>query len=100
MLTVRDKEEEKVEALELGADDYVTKPFSMRELIARVRSAIRRVKSPVRAEDAPSRLAKSGLTPSSGCLAPRPADSPDAQGIRYSPLSDDSRRPRGDLCRC
>src|SRR5580692_8009633 len=51
MLTVRDKVEEKVEALDLGADDYVTKPFSTRELIARVRAAIRRVKSPIRAED-------------------------------------------------
>jgi two-component system KDP operon response regulator KdpE len=43
MLTVRDAEEEKVEALELGADDYVTKPFSTRELIARIRTAVRRV---------------------------------------------------------
>jgi two-component system KDP operon response regulator KdpE len=34
MLTVRDQENEKVEALDLGADDYVTKPFSTRELIA------------------------------------------------------------------
>ena len=41
MLTVRDGEEEKVEALELGADDYVTKPFSTRELIARIRTAVR-----------------------------------------------------------
>jgi two-component system KDP operon response regulator KdpE len=53
MLTVRDGEEEKVEALELGADDYVTKPFSTRELIARIRTAVRRVHAPVRAEDAP-----------------------------------------------
>ena len=44
MLTVRDEEEEKVEALDLGADDYVTKPFSTRELIARIRTAVRRVK--------------------------------------------------------
>ena len=63
MLTVCDKEEEKVEALELGADDYVTKPFSMRELIARVRSAIRRVKSPVRAEDAPIEIGEIRLDP-------------------------------------
>jgi two-component system KDP operon response regulator KdpE len=53
MLTVRDQEEEKVEALDLGADDYVTKPFSTRELIARIRAAVRRVKAPARAEDAP-----------------------------------------------
>jgi two-component system KDP operon response regulator KdpE len=63
MLTVRDKEEEKVEALDLGADDYVTKPFSTRELIARVRAAIRRVKSPIRAEDAPLEIGEIRLDP-------------------------------------
>jgi two-component system KDP operon response regulator KdpE len=42
MLTVRDSQDDKVEALESGADDYVTKPFHMRELTARVRAAIRR----------------------------------------------------------
>jgi len=41
MLTVRDAESDKVEALEAGADDYVTKPFAMRELTARIR-AVRR----------------------------------------------------------
>jgi len=63
MLTVRDKEEEKVEALDMGADDYVTKPFSTRELIARVRAAIRRVKSPVRAQDAPLEVGEIRLEP-------------------------------------
>ena len=42
MLTIRDNQDDKVEALESGADDYVTKPFHMRELTARVRAAIRR----------------------------------------------------------
>ena len=42
MLTVRDSEDDKVEALEAGADDYVTKPFPIRELVARVRAAVRR----------------------------------------------------------
>jgi len=42
MLTVRDEEDDKVEALDAGADDYVTKPFQIRELTARLRSAIRR----------------------------------------------------------
>jgi two-component system, OmpR family, KDP operon response regulator KdpE len=42
MLSVRDSEEDKVYALEAGADDYVTKPFHIRELTARVRAAIRR----------------------------------------------------------
>jgi two-component system, OmpR family, KDP operon response regulator KdpE len=46
MLTVRDSEDDKVEALEAGADDYVTKPFQTRELTARIRSAIRRFHAP------------------------------------------------------
>jgi two-component system, OmpR family, KDP operon response regulator KdpE len=46
MLTVRDAEDDKVEALDAGADDYITKPFQMRELTARVRSAIRRFRAP------------------------------------------------------
>jgi len=41
MLTVRDSEEDKVEALDAGAHDYVTKPFQLRELTARLRAAIR-----------------------------------------------------------
>jgi two-component system KDP operon response regulator KdpE len=41
ILSVQDREEEKVAALDLGADDYVTKPFSMGELLARVRVALR-----------------------------------------------------------
>ena len=45
MLTVRDEEDDKVEALDAGADDYVTKPFQIRELTARLRSAIRRSKA-------------------------------------------------------
>ncbi len=63
MLTVRDGEEEKVEALELGADDYVTKPFSTRELIARIRTAVRRVQAPARAEDAPIEIGEIRLEP-------------------------------------
>lgn len=42
ILTVRDRENEKIAALDAGADDYVTKPFSTGELIARVRAALRR----------------------------------------------------------
>lgn len=46
MLTVRDGQEDKVRALESGADDYVTKPFQIRELVARIRSSIRRYRAP------------------------------------------------------
>ena len=63
MLTVRDQEEDKVAALDLGADDYVTKPFSTRELIARIRTAVRRVRAPIRAEDAPIEIGEIRLEP-------------------------------------
>ncbi len=43
VLTVRNAERDKVEALDAGADDYVTKPFSMPELLARIRAALRRL---------------------------------------------------------
>jgi two-component system KDP operon response regulator KdpE len=42
VLTVRDSEEDKIGALDAGADDYLTKPFSSRELIARLRAVLRR----------------------------------------------------------
>jgi two-component system, OmpR family, KDP operon response regulator KdpE len=45
MLTVQGSEERKVEALDAGADDYITKPFQLRELTARLRAAVRRSKA-------------------------------------------------------
>jgi two-component system KDP operon response regulator KdpE len=49
VLTVRNAEKDKVQALDAGADDYITKPFSMPELLARIRAALRRL--PPRPED-------------------------------------------------
>jgi len=46
MLTVRNTEKDKVDALDAGADDYVTKPFSTPELLARIRAALRRTLAP------------------------------------------------------
>ena len=54
MLTVRNSEEDKVKALDAGADDFVTKPFSTPELLARIRAALRRV--PVAAQSPAARL--------------------------------------------
>jgi two-component system KDP operon response regulator KdpE len=53
ILTVRDDEDDKVEALDAGADDYVTKPFKIRELTARIRAAIRRFRAPDRPLETP-----------------------------------------------
>ena len=52
MLTAREEETDKVLGLELGADDYITKPFSMRELLARVKANIRRTDMQPAAADA------------------------------------------------
>jgi two-component system, OmpR family, KDP operon response regulator KdpE len=45
VLTVRDSEESKIELLDNGADDYITKPFNMGELLARIRAILRRIKN-------------------------------------------------------
>jgi two-component system KDP operon response regulator KdpE len=60
MLTVRDSVDDKVEALEAGADDYVTKPFQTRELVARIRAAVRRFRAPETPAEMP--IANGGIT--------------------------------------
>ena len=61
ILTARGEEHDKVIGLELGADDYVVKPFSMRELIARVRALLRRAKMTAMPEE-PEILQSGNLT--------------------------------------
>jgi DNA-binding response OmpR family regulator len=70
MLTARGEESERISGLELGADDYMTKPFSPRELAARVAALLRRAK--------------------------RPATTPSAR-LEYGPLVIDSDRHRVDV---
>ena len=59
ILSVRDMEKDKIGALDAGADDYVTKPFSMQELLARIRAGLRR--SPLAPEAAPQTFETEGL---------------------------------------
>lgn len=56
MLTARDQEEDKVAALEAGADDYVAKPFSVSELLARIKAVLRRTN-----RDSDGEILKSGM---------------------------------------
>jgi two-component system KDP operon response regulator KdpE len=60
MLTVRSSEDDKVKALDAGADDFITKPFSTPELLARIRAALRRV--PSASPTVPSRMRSGELT--------------------------------------
>ncbi len=65
MLTARDEETDKLVGLELGADDYVTKPFSPKELVARVRAVFRRVEA---AEKPPEVIRALDLTLETGSM--------------------------------
>ena len=62
ILTAREEETDKVLGLEIGADDYITKPFSMRELMARVKANIRRTAMQQAGPDAAAMSAGGGLT--------------------------------------
>lgn len=62
MLTARDEEVDKVLGLELGADDYITKPFSVRELLARVKANIRRTAADVQTTESGDTISFLNLT--------------------------------------
>jgi two-component system response regulator VicR len=76
MLTAKDTELDKVLGLELGADDYVTKPFSTRELLARVKAHLRRQKNDARA------LADAGNGAAGGTAAAGSGAAEEKQGLR------------------
>jgi two-component system KDP operon response regulator KdpE len=65
MLSVRNREAEKIEALDAGADDYITKPFAIGELVARLRSAVRRSASGLLHSAAPIVIGDIELDPQS-----------------------------------
>ena len=73
VLSARHEQGEKVAALDAGADDYVTKPFGMEELLARVRASLRRVAATTRV--ASSKRARSRSTSAPIGSRPRPARS-------------------------
>ncbi len=60
MLTAKEEEGDKINGLELGADDYITKPFSMKEVIARVKANIRRMKLADPEQEKQSKILKAG----------------------------------------
>lgn len=105
MLTAREEEMDKVFGLETGADDYMTKPFSMKELMARVKANIRRRSM----EYTPGHARPGGQHRRSRRSGPQPGDlsgdekrragRPDAEGIRPAQLSHPRARqgllPRG-----
>jgi len=63
MLTVRNTEEDKIQALDAGADDYITKPFHIRELAARLRATVRRAHASEGDESAPIHIGNIELDP-------------------------------------
>jgi DNA-binding response OmpR family regulator len=70
MLTARSEEMDRVIGLEVGADDYLTKPFSTRELIARVRALFRRIAHVQQILEADRRQGSDAITYRSLCLEP------------------------------
>jgi len=62
MVTAKDDQVDKIIGLELGADDYVTKPYSGRELVARIRAVLRRAANPAGDLDEPSIVSVAGLS--------------------------------------
>ena len=81
VLSVRDGERDKVSALDAGADDYVTKPFGMDELMARLRAALRRATP---AEEAPV-VVTPDFTIDLGVKRVRRGEGPDAEEVRLTP---------------
>lgn len=65
ILTARDQDIDKIVALEMGADDYLTKPFNPRELVARVRAILRRTSGGRSSPDRPRRLGQVTINPAS-----------------------------------
>ncbi len=88
ILSVRDSEKDKVAALDAGADDYITKPFGIEELLARIRAALRR--APIPPEGGPHSFGHAGPANRLRRAAnpsPGKRDTPHIKGIRSAALS-------------
>lgn len=83
VLTVRDSEDDTIEALDAGADDYVTKPFQVRELTARIRAVLRRSRSQGAAKEETVRVGIFELQPARRLLMKR------GQEVRLTPTEFD-----------
>ncbi|GGW20646.1 DNA-binding response regulator [Streptomyces capoamus] len=81
VLSARHSSDEKVQALDAGADDYVTKPFGMDELLARLRAAVRRAEPAGPGEDEPTTVETAGFTVD---LAAKKVDR-DGKDVRLTP---------------
>ena len=95
VLSVRGEERTKVKALDAGADDYVTKPFSMEELLARVRANLRRGRADER-EQAPIEAGDFRIDPGGAHRSGAgPRGSPYAEGVRLAGVPGAPRRQGG-----
>jgi two-component system response regulator CpxR len=101
MLTARGEEIDRVVGLEIGADDYLPKPFSLRELVARMNAILRRASRPAESSDPPS--APIALDPRSRTVRRqgKPLDLTTAEFDLLRMLMDSAGTPvpREDLCR-
>ncbi len=80
ILSARGEEADRVVGLELGADDYVVKPFSAREVIARIRAVLRRTSAPTGAAEGPIEVGDVRLDPTRRIGQPRTASRSSSRG--------------------
>jgi DNA-binding response OmpR family regulator len=98
MLTARTEEIDRVLGLEVGADDYISKPFSIRELLARVRAVLRRVELDSRSSSPVSNITNVGaqfIAPSQDTSPPHPGDA--KEFIGYPQGIPHQRTPPGEV---
>ena len=94
MLTARIDETDRLIGLEMGADDYITKPFSPREVIARIRAFLRRANGMLVAEPKTLNYGRLSLNPTAGVYGRGSAGYADAHRICHSRNTDEPSRNR------